>query len=77
MLARAESYPPTQRGFDRLRRLGLLRNLDPAEVAAAVLSGVIGGRSHVRLPRRAALTGAVAEAPQRLVDAVMPRGPHR
>jgi short-subunit dehydrogenase len=77
MLARAESYPPTQRGFDRLRRLGLLRNLDPAEVAAAVVSGVLSDRSHVRLHRRAALTGAVAEAPQRLVDAVMPRGPHQ
>ena len=77
MLARAESHPPTRRAFDRLRRLGLLRNLDPAEVAAAVVSGVLHDRSHVRLPRRAAFTGAWAEGPQRLVDTLLPRGPHQ
>jgi short-subunit dehydrogenase len=77
MLARAESYPPTRRGFDRLRRLGLLRNLEPAEVAAAVVSGVLGNRPHVRLPRRGALTGAWAEAPQRLVDTLLLGGTHR
>lgn len=71
MLVRVQSHPPTGRGFTRLRRLGLLRDLDPAEVAAAVVTGVQEDRSHVRLPRRAALMGACAEAPQRVVDALL------
>ena len=75
MLARAQSHPPTGRGFARLERLALLRDLDPAEVATAVLSGVRHDKPHVRLPRRAAVAGAWAEAPQRVVEALLAGGP--
>jgi hypothetical protein len=49
------------------RRLGLLRDLEPSEVAAAVVASVQDDRPQVRLPRRAAFAGALAEAPQALV----------
>jgi hypothetical protein len=75
MLARAESYQPTGRSFSRLRRLGLLRDLEPSEVAAAVVAGVQDDRPQVRLPRRAAFAGALAEAPQALVDDLLAGGP--
>jgi len=74
MIERIESYAPTSRAFARLRRLGVLRNLEPTEVAAAVVDGVLRDRAHVRLPRRAALTGAWAEAPQQFVDGVLRPG---
>jgi short-subunit dehydrogenase len=77
MVVRAESYPPVRRGFDRLRRLGMLRDLESGEVALAVVHGVRHDRSHVRLPRRAAFMAALAEAPQGLVDAVLPGGLRR
>jgi short-subunit dehydrogenase len=77
MLARAEAHPPTGRGFARMRRLALLRDLEPAEVATAVLSGVRRDSPHVRLPRRAAIMGAWAETPQRVIDALLAGGPHR
>lgn len=76
MLARAQGHPPTDRGFARLRRLAVLRDLDPYEVANAVLSGVRRDKPHVRLPRRAAIAGVWAEAPQRVVDALLAGGPH-
>jgi short-subunit dehydrogenase len=77
MVARAESYPPVRRGFDRLRRLGILRNLEPGEVAEAVVDAVRRDRSHVRLPRRTAFMAALAEAPQRTVDAILHGGLRR
>jgi short-subunit dehydrogenase len=77
MVDRAESYPPVRRGFDRLRRLGMLRDLESGEVAEAVVDAVRRDRSHVRLPRRAALTAAMAEAPQGIVGALLPGGLRR
>lgn len=77
MVDRAQGYPPVRRGFDRLRRLGILRDLDPSEVAAAVVDAVRRDRPHVRLPRRAALMAAMAEAPQSAVAAVLPGGLRR
>jgi len=80
MLTRAKAHPPTARGFARLRRLRTLRDLDPAEVAAAVVAAVRGNRRHVRLPRRTAIAGAWAEAPQRVVEILLsgrPRGAGR
>ena len=75
MLARAYVHPPTQRGFARLRRLRVLRDLDPVEVASAVVAAVQGEHRHVRLPRRAAVAGAWAEAPQRVVEAMLSARP--
>jgi short-subunit dehydrogenase len=74
MVDRAEIYPPVRRGFDRLRRLGILRDLESGEVAEAVVDAVRRDRSHVRLPRRAAFMAALAEAPQGAVDAIVPGG---
>lgn len=75
MFARIQDHPPAAHGFARLRRLALLRDLDPAEVAASVVSGVLRDKPHVRLPRRAVFAAAWAEAPQQVVDALVAGGP--
>ena len=77
MVARAKAYPPTGRSFARLQRIRLLNELDPTDVAAAVVAAVQQDRRHVRLPRRAALVGALAETPQQAVDLLLTGGTRR
>jgi short-subunit dehydrogenase len=80
MVARATAYPPTGQSFARLRRIRLLSDLDPADVAAAMVAAVQQDRRHLRLPRRAAVAGAWAETPQQAVDLLLagrPRGGRR
>jgi short-subunit dehydrogenase len=71
MLERIEHYPPSRSGFERMRRLRLLRDLTPEQVAAAVADALAAGRPHVRLPRRAAGIAVLPELPRRVVAAVL------
>ena len=77
MIDRARTYGPTDLGFTRLSRLRVLRELDPHEVAHATVAAVQAGRGHLRLPRRAAVAGAWAEAPQRVVEVLLTGLPHQ
>ncbi len=67
MMERARRHPFTGSAFARVERLGALRDLDPREVARAVLDAVEAGRPVVRLPRRAAALAALASLPRDLV----------
>ncbi len=69
----AHSHPPTAAGFDRARRLGLLRDLTPPEVAAAVVRAVERDRDTVVLPRRARLQWGLSRAPQRVSHRLIPQ----
>ena len=61
MLAHGGEYGPFDRSFARLRRIHLVPDTDPDDLAAAVVAGVERGRPTVYLPRRAApFVGAVA-----------------
>lgn len=67
MMDRARSHPASGVSFARVERLGALRDLDPGEVARAVLDAVEGDRPAVRLPRRTAPLAALAALPRDLV----------
>jgi uncharacterized protein len=71
MMDRIEDYPPARSGFERMRRLRLLRDLTPEQVAAAIADAVSAGRAHVRLPRRAAGAAALTELPRRMVATIL------
>ena len=77
MIDRARAYGPTDAGFARLSRLRVLGELDPHEVARATVTAVHAGRGHLRLPRRAGVAGAWAEAPQRVVEVLLTGLPHQ
>ena len=71
MLDRVEAYQPTRDSFDRFRRLRLLADVSPAEVADDVVSAVERGRRHVRHPKRALVFPLLAEAPRRAVEVLL------
>ena len=77
MLERAEDYPPTQRSFQRFRRLQMLVDLEPAKVADAVVDAVRRERPHVRLPKRVATFAMLPEAPRRLTRWLLTGVPHQ
>ncbi|NHA69313.1 SDR family NAD(P)-dependent oxidoreductase [Phycicoccus flavus] len=67
MMSRVRDHPPTAAAFTRAARLRVLRDLDPDEVAGAVVAAVEANRRHVRLPRRAAVLAATAGLPRAVV----------
>jgi short-subunit dehydrogenase len=67
LLAHGEEYRPFARSFARLRRIQLVPDTDPDDLAAAVVHGVERGRSSVYLPRRAAPFVGAVEAPRKIV----------
>jgi hypothetical protein len=71
MLATGESYEPFHLAFERLRRVQLVPDTDPDDLAAAVVRGVEKGTRTVYLPRRAAPFVGLVEAPRKLVHAVL------
>lgn len=71
MIERAREYAPTRDAFDRLLRLGLLRQISAPDVARATVAAVEAGRRHVRLPRRAAFSAALSEAPRRASELLL------
>ena len=71
MMERARRYAPTRRAFERMYRLGLLVEISPHQVAEATVEAVRNGRRHVRLPRRAAASAALTEAPRRATELLL------
>jgi hypothetical protein len=71
MLERVYEYPPTERGFRRLRRLQLMPEVRRETVAQGVVDAVERDRATVRYPRRAAAFPAMTSTPQRIVELLM------
>lgn len=71
MMDRARRHPASGSAFARAERIGVLRDLDPREVALAVLDAVEAGRPVVRLPRRTAPLAALSSLPRDLVRLVL------
>ena len=77
MLDRAYAYPPTERGFRRLRRMQLMPEIPRDRVASGVVDAVENGRQTVRYPRRAMVFPMITSTPQRVVDALLVGRPNR
>lgn len=75
-MAGNDGYGLTAQAAGRLCRARLLGSVSRERVAAEVVAAVRSGRRHVRLPRRAAILPAVAEAPRRAGE-VLYRGLHQ
>src|SRR3954453_11758411 len=71
LYAEARKHGPPAKAFDRANRIGLLRDLAPAEVARAVVSAVERRKPVVVLPRRARLQSVLSHAPQAIADRVL------
>lgn len=74
MLDRVYDYPPTERGFRRLRRLQLMPEIPRETVAQGVVDAVEHGRATVRYPRRAIAFPAMTSTPQRILELLTVRG---
>ena len=77
MLSRVDGYRPTAASFQRFYRLQILIETPTEQVAHAVVEAIAKDRRHVRLPRRAAITALLAEAPRRFVEMALAGVPHR
>jgi short-subunit dehydrogenase len=77
MLATGESYAPFQKAFARLRRIQLVPDTPPDELARAAVRGVERSTRTVYLPRRAAPFVALVEAPRKLVHLALLGVPRR
>lgn len=69
----AHAHAPTAAAFDRARRLGLLKDLDPAGVASSVVNAIERDRDSVVLPRRGRLQFGFSRASQRLSERLLPQ----
>lgn len=67
MMDRIASEPLAAAAFGRARRLGVLPDLDPDDVAPAVARAVEEDRPRLTLPRRAAPLALIAELPRTVV----------
>jgi len=77
MLSNASSYRPTAASFQRFYQLQILVDVQRETVADAVAEAISKDRRHVRLPRRAAVTAMLAEAPRRFVELALTGVPHQ
>ncbi len=68
MMDHLRDYAPTAASVRRLERAGLAPELDPNDVAVAIVGAIESGRRHVRLPRRQAPMTMLAEAPRRIAE---------
>jgi short-subunit dehydrogenase len=59
-----------RRSYGRLYRTGMVRAIDPEDVARGVLRAVERGKRNVWLPRTSALAPAMAEVPRRVVGLI-------
>jgi len=68
MLDRVYEYPPTERGFRRLRHLQLMPEIPRETVAKGVVDAVEDDKPTVRYPRRAVAFPWLTSTPQRFVE---------
>jgi short-subunit dehydrogenase len=70
MMDHLRDYAPTAASVRRLERAGLSPELDPTDVAIAMVGAIESGRRHVRLPKRQAPMSMLAEAPRRISEII-------
>lgn len=79
MAASGLAYPPFRDAWNRLKRLGIMRDVRLDQLTRAVVRAVERDRRHVRLPHRAFTLSALPEASRRstewLLTGVVPRVP--
>jgi short-subunit dehydrogenase len=67
LLDSVTSADTIRRSYGRLYKTGLVRDLDPEDVARALVRAVERGKRNVWLPRTSALAPAMVEVPRRVV----------
>ncbi len=70
LLDSVTSADTIRRSYDRLYKTGMVRDLDPEDVATGVIKAVKKGKRSVWLPRTSALAPAVVELPRRVVGLI-------
>jgi short-subunit dehydrogenase len=68
MMDSLRSHEPTRRAIERLERLHLAVDLDPAAVTRALVRAIEREQRHVRMPRRDALFPMLTETPRRITE---------
>jgi short-subunit dehydrogenase len=71
MDANLHSHGPTHRSLERLRTLGLVRELTPERVARAIVRAVERDATYLRMPKRAAPFAAIASLPRQVGNALL------
>jgi short-subunit dehydrogenase len=71
MMDNLRTHAPMVRSEQRIKRLGLIRELGADELAEAVVDAVRRNRRHVRLPKRDLLFPMLSEAPRRITEALL------
>jgi short-subunit dehydrogenase len=67
MLDHVKDYRPTEAGFNRLYKLGLIVDVPAATVAAHIVKAIEGKKRDVRLPRRGVLFPMLRASSQRII----------
>jgi short-subunit dehydrogenase len=70
LLDSVTSADTIRRSYDRLYKTGMVRDLDPEDVAKGLVRAVLKDKRSVWLPRTAALAPAVVELPRRVVGLI-------
>jgi Short-chain dehydrogenases of various substrate specificities len=70
MMEHLRDYAPTAASVRRFERVGLSPELDPHEVAEAIVGAMAAGRQHLRMPKRQAPMTMVAEIPRRIGELI-------
>jgi short-subunit dehydrogenase len=68
MMEHLRSHEPTRRAIERLERLHLAVDLEPAAVTRALVRAIEREQRHVRMPRRDALFPMLTETPRRITE---------
>ena len=71
MMQNLYDYAPSNRAVQRIRRLGLIKEVSAEHVARNVVTAVQRDRRHVRMPKRGALYPMLVEAPRRITEILL------
>jgi short-subunit dehydrogenase len=77
MLSHVKSYRPTEAGFERLYKLGLIVDVPAETVAAQTIKAIQGRKKHVRLPRRGVMFPMLRASSQRMIRTICTGIPNR
>ena len=64
-------YPPSLAARTRLRRLGILPDVDRDRLAKDVVRAVLSGKKNVTRPRRGVTSAGLVEMPRRMVATLL------